>query len=483
MSDLSYYLNVELPIIIKNEINLFLSKLSEFWFVYLFFALLFFFYTLYYFKKYVLSQKRFVKIDSVLKHLADTSEIDKEEKIILNELDFAENIGFYQLRGNVYILLDAKQKNIELPFRIKFDELEKIKKIGKYLVSYIKNSDEKYMLLFADKKPLSLEDLKGHLVLIMNYYEKMYEGFFKNGIKDFSQKTADSFMKLNFNEDSFFKFIVHLIGKVIEDSNVVLLKEGNIYYTVKENGKYEYKKVFYIRNTPYKLAVYTNKELNNDEIKKIGTFIDYASHYLVNFSQNKAIIENYISLLKLANEAFEMSSPYYKNHSKIVEIVSVEVAKALYLPQSDIDNVSIAAQLHDIGMLGEIIGLTDKEKLNPEEINLIKQHPVIGAAIVEPINHIYNIADMIKYHHERYDGKGYPFGLKGINIPITANVLALGEFYAGITSERKYKKAKTHEEAVEEIKNLADKYFEKSVVEAFLSVEKRINTKIMKAIK
>lgn len=481
MQDLNYYINVELPIIIKNEINVFLAKLNQFWFVYLFLAFILFFYVLYFFKKYVIQKKEFINMDELLKKLASTNEIDKEEKLILNELNFSDDIGFYQLRGNVYILLDSKTKNVQMPFRIRLDELDDIKKIGKYYISYIKNSDNKYMLLFANKKTMSLENYEGHLIFILNYYEKMFEGYFKDGIKEFSRKSANSFMKINFNQDSFFKFIVHLIDKVVKNSNIVLLKHDKIEYCIKElDEKHSYKKIFYIRNTPYKLVIYSSYALTNEEVRKIGTFIDFASHYLVNFSQNKLIVENYINLLKIANQAFEMSNIYYKHHSKIVEIVSVEVAKALYLPQNDIDNISLAAQLHDIGMLGDILNIIDKEELNKEEINLIKQHPIIGAEIVEPINHINNIADIIKYHHERYDGKGYPFGLKGINIPVNSNILALGEYYAGITSDRKYRKGKSHNQAIEDIKNLSDKYFEKSIVEAFLSVEKRINTKIMK---
>ncbi|NPA45252.1 MAG: HD domain-containing protein [Chlorobi bacterium] len=286
-------------------------------------------------------------------------------------------------------------------------------------------------------------------------------------------------MKINLNENEFFKFFINLIDKIVNSVNIVLFKNNEEIYKLNQNIA-TYKKDFFIRNTPYKLTIYTNEPLDEQKVKKLGSFIDYAGFYIVNFTHNKQMVENYIELLKLSVEAMELQNPYYKNHSKIVSIVSEEVAKALYLPQNDIDNIVLAAQLHDIGMIGEVLNFLNKDKLSEDEIDLIKQHPLIGASLVEPINHVYPIAEIIKYHHERNDGKGYPLGLRGINIPLNANIVALGEFYAGLTSNRPYKKAISHQEAVKQIASLADKYFERSVVDAFLEVEKRINTKIQK---
>jgi HD-GYP domain-containing protein (c-di-GMP phosphodiesterase class II) len=161
-----------------------------------------------------------------------------------------------------------------------------------------------------------------------------------------------------------------------------------------------------------------------------------------------------------------------------VQIVAVETAKSLFLGQEDIDNIAIASEIHDVGMVGNLEVILKEGKIDDKDV--IKQHPLIGALMVEPINHIYDITDIIKYHHEKIDGTGYPFGVAGNDFPVNAQVLALAEFYAGITSDRSYRKGKTHEEALEEIKNLVGSFFEKTLVDGFLEVEKTIKIKIEK---
>jgi HD-GYP domain-containing protein (c-di-GMP phosphodiesterase class II) len=175
-----------------------------------------------------------------------------------------------------------------------------------------------------------------------------------------------------------------------------------------------------------------------------------------------------------------LESIYYKNHSLIVQAVSTEIAKSLFLSEEEIDNISLGAYLHDIGMIGELLTVLNTNHFGKREMDLIKEHPLVGSIMVEPIAHIYPISDIIKYHHERFDGKGYPFGLKESQIPIGAQIVSLGEFYAGITGDRSYKKGKTHEEAVEEIEKLRNKMFNSVIVDVFLESEKSIKAKIAK---
>jgi HD-GYP domain-containing protein (c-di-GMP phosphodiesterase class II) len=191
-------------------------------------------------------------------------------------------------------------------------------------------------------------------------------------------------------------------------------------------------------------------------------------------------VKNYLSLLSFTNEALELENIYYKHHSLIVKTVSVEMAKSLFLAENEIDTISLGATLHDIGMIGDLLAVLDKDVFGETEKNLIKEHPLIGSILVEPISHIYPILDIVKYHHERYDGKGYPLGLKESQIPLNAQIVSLGEFYAGITGDRSYKVGKTHEEAVVEIVNLKEKMFSHVVVDAFIDVEKSLKVKIEK---
>ena len=152
----------------------------------------------------------------------------------------------------------------------------------------------------------------------------------------------------------------------------------------------------------------------------------------------------------------------------------------MFLTEEEIDTISLGASLHDIGMVGDLLAVLDKDEFGKKDMDLVKEHPLIGSIMVEPICHIYPISDIIKYHHERFDGKGYPFGLKESQIPLGAQVVSLGEFYAGITGDRSYKKGKSHEEAVEEIKRLRNKMFNTVIVDVFVEVEKSIKIKIAK---
>ncbi|MCF6173862.1 MAG: HD domain-containing protein, partial [Campylobacteraceae bacterium] len=223
-----------------------------------------------------------------------------------------------------------------------------------------------------------------------------------------------------------------------------------------------------------------DKQLEFETISQIGSFLDMSGAFLENIDKNSEMIKNYLELLNFTNKAMELENIYYKNHSLIVQMVSVEVAKSLFLTQEEIDIISLGAYLHDIGMVGDLLAVLDSDDFGEKEMDLIKEHPLIGSIMVEPICHIYPVSDIIKYHHERFDGKGYPFGLKESQIPMGAQVVSLGEFYAGVTGDRTYKKGKSHEEAIEEIKKLKNKMFNSVVVDVFLDAEKSIKTKIVK---
>jgi putative nucleotidyltransferase with HDIG domain len=213
---------------------------------------------------------------------------------------------------------------------------------------------------------------------------------------------------------------------------------------------------------------------------QIGSFLDMAGGFLVNIDGKSKMVKNYLDLLKFTNEGMEIGNEFYRDHSLMVQTISVEIAKSLFLSETEIDAISLGAYLHDIGMVGDVFSVLEKNDIEEADMDLIKEHPLIGSIIVEPIAHVYPIVDIIKYHHERFDGKGYPFGLKDAEIPLSAQAVALGEFYTGITGDRPYRKGKTHAEALIEVEKMKDKMFASIVVDDFLDVEKSLNNKIIK---
>ena len=484
-----YYFNDVLPEIIAFNISQMNDFLSSYWFVFFLLSMLFLIIVLKLFrtKVYLLSKSQ--RYGKFLKELGlYTQKRDVEEKLVeCAQLIDATYIAIYELRGETYILVESNidgNTDVHVPLRVGRKTLQDFEKSGNYRVTSIVNSSQNNMMLLFSRQQMNIDSDYGYFDIMLSYYEQISNKFnIENGEtqSNLGKSTSISLMKLQMDQNEFFKFFIALVIKITKVQGVKLYtKEGKLVFEYETGNSALLQKVFYIRNTPYKLEFYDNKPLSLERVTQVGSFLDMAGGFLVNMSENSEMVQNYLSFLKFTNEAIELENEYYKNHSLIVQTISVELAKSLFLSEEEIDTISLGAYLHDIGMIGDLLAVINKEKFEEQDMNLIKEHPLIGAIVVEPICHLYPIENIVKYHHERFDGRGYPFGLKESQIPIDAQVVAVGEFYAGITSDRSYKKGKTHEEAVQEIKNLKEKMFSSVMVNAFLDVEKSIKTKILK---
>ncbi|MBN2343664.1 MAG: response regulator [Deltaproteobacteria bacterium] len=166
--------------------------------------------------------------------------------------------------------------------------------------------------------------------------------------------------------------------------------------------------------------------------------------------------------------ALEAMDTYTAGHSDRVTLYSRIVAKQLHVSEDDLEIITQAAMLHDIGKLGCHTNLNKPGKLTDEEYEIFKQHPAYGKEILEPIEFLNNVIPGVEYHHERWDGKGYPTGLKGTEIPLVARILSVADAYDAMTSDRAYRKALTHANAVDEIKKFSGYQFDPTTAEAFL---------------
>ncbi len=125
---------------------------------------------------------------------------------------------------------------------------------------------------------------------------------------------------------------------------------------------------------------------------------------------------------------------------------------------------------HDVGKVGIVEAILSKTgPLNPEEWEAMKRHVVFGAKLLEPLCGTEKIREMVAHHHEFFDGSGYPEGLTGETIPIGARIIAIADAYDTITSERSYKKARTPEEAFQELDRCGDAQFDRELVQLFIS--------------
>jgi len=164
---------------------------------------------------------------------------------------------------------------------------------------------------------------------------------------------------------------------------------------------------------------------------------------------------------------------YTHSHSKKVNKYAVALAEGLNMSPLEISRLSTCASLHDIGKIGISDETLNKPgKLTAEEWEVVKAHPQLGAAIAGHARHLAPCVAGIRHHHERYDGNGYPAGLKAEEIPLEARILSIADAFAAMTSERPYSRALSYEEALEEIRRGAGKQFDPNLVEVFLSIVK-----------
>ena len=184
----------------------------------------------------------------------------------------------------------------------------------------------------------------------------------------------------------------------------------------------------------------------------------------------------YQSLLGLAN-ALEAKDSYTKGHSERVGAWSRGVATALGLPAAEVDMIGQAGLLHDIGKIGIPEAVLRKPgPLEPEEWVVMRNHPLIGAQIVSPFDFFTAGALMIRHHHERHDGSGYPDGLVGDEIPIGARVIAVVDVYDALTSHRPYRAALPHATVIARLGEAAGRTLEEDAVSAFIDLIQTLST-------
>lgn len=181
--------------------------------------------------------------------------------------------------------------------------------------------------------------------------------------------------------------------------------------------------------------------------------------------------KSYVDTVKALSLAIEAKDRYTEGHSnRVVNYVEM-IAKKMKFSESHLENLRIASLLHDIGKIGIPESILNKPgKLSDEEYSTIKEHPIIGANIVKDVDALKKCTDIIKYHHERYDGNGYPEGLKGDKIPLDAYIIALADAFDAMCSDRPYRKAMSREQASNIIKAERGRQFNPDVADIFLKI-------------
>ncbi|MBI1784169.1 HD domain-containing protein, partial [Candidatus Sumerlaeota bacterium] len=208
-------------------------------------------------------------------------------------------------------------------------------------------------------------------------------------------------------------------------------------------------------------------DFNQEEEQIIQVLVDKAGTKLENQALYEGIYANLIDTLNSLVTTIEAKDPYTRKHSHRVAEYAMTIARHLKISEEEIELIEFASMLHDIGKIGvrdEI--LTKPGKLTDAEYEAIKAHVTIGEKIVEPLGLTPAERSIIRNHHERFDGKGYPDRLKGEEIPFLTRVVSVADAFDAITSSRPYRKALTADEAVAEFKKLKGLQFDPVAAEA-----------------
>ncbi|OGL40293.1 MAG: hypothetical protein A2043_09960 [Candidatus Schekmanbacteria bacterium GWA2_38_9] len=210
-------------------------------------------------------------------------------------------------------------------------------------------------------------------------------------------------------------------------------------------------------------------EYLEDELFLLENLSSQIAMALENSRLRKNAEKSYFETIIALATAVDSRDEYTIGHSKQVAKYAIGIAKNMGLAQSDIDVLRDAALLHDIGKIGmpdDLLRNTDE--LTNDEKDLVWKHPVTGENILKPIESLSKLCPIVRHHHERYDGKGYPDGLKGKDIPLLARIIMLADAYDAMRSDRSYQKGQSSEEAIEEIKKYSGFQFDPLCVKTFV---------------
>jgi response regulator RpfG family c-di-GMP phosphodiesterase len=214
----------------------------------------------------------------------------------------------------------------------------------------------------------------------------------------------------------------------------------------------------------------TLHQYTTGQLTTLSLFAAKAAIEIENSKLYQELEDAYFDTVAALSNAIEARDHYTGGHNERVWQITLGIAKGLGWGDDKIKELRMGAMLHDIGKIGVPDAILNKPgPLTPQEFSIMKRHPEVGANMVEKITFLNPALPYILYHHERFDGRGYPIGLRGEDIPIQGRLLAVVDTFDAITSDRPYRKGRSTDQAIIEIQNNAGTQFDPAVVAAFIS--------------
>ena len=218
-------------------------------------------------------------------------------------------------------------------------------------------------------------------------------------------------------------------------------------------------------------ALYRAKSFNRNRVELYHSVLD-------ELSENRDINIDTVKSLKYFINMINIKDRYTYGHTERVAIYAKYFGEYLNLTKEEKIRLQVSSYLHDIGKLEipeEV--LNKKEKLTESERQMFMNHPQVGVDLIKNIEQLSEFKLIIKHHHERYDGNGYPSGLKGLDIPYLSRILTIVDSFDAMTSNRTYNKVKTKEEAIKELRDHAGEQFDPDLVEKFINMLEKYKDK------
>ena len=216
------------------------------------------------------------------------------------------------------------------------------------------------------------------------------------------------------------------------------------------------------------LSYTQGKRFDEGQRKLLHATADRASAAIENARLYEDLQATFKQTIRGLASAIDKMDRYTAGHSARVAAYAQILAIKLGLSDADIEIVRQSALMHDIGKIGCVMNLNKPGKLTQEEYEIFKQHPDHGRDILQPIEFLHPLIPGVHLHHERWDGLGYPLGLKGNDVPIIARIIAVADTYDAMTSDRAYRKALAHDIAISEIDRCGGSQFDPELAHGFL---------------
>ena len=231
------------------------------------------------------------------------------------------------------------------------------------------------------------------------------------------------------------------------------------------------------------LTVYDKKidKFNSKDGSLLANFANHIAILIDNIRVHRQVFMSHINTIKALASAVEARDAYTRGHSEKVTKYSLDIAHLMGVTKENKVMLSYCGRLHDIGKIAISDNILNKKGvLTKNERKEIEKHPMKGVEILSKLKFLDNSVPVIKYHHERYDGKGYPDGIKGKDIPILSRIIGCADAFDAMTSDRAYRKRMSLEKALRELKINKGKQFDPEILDIFISLVSKESYKTSK---